>query len=244
MLYRFADCVLDTQLYTLARAGSAGTRLAPKVFEVLCYLIAHRGRVVSKQELCDQVWEGLAISDAAMESCLRAVRLDGGGQRAGATHYPDAARARLSLCGGHCPAAGGHAPSASPAGGPAPSLAHPPRCSPASAPARPASALIRRPPRFVRHAGHACANPVPTVARRWASQRRSAQPVGSLSASHLLPGAVASLASSHAGAGWHARLLTSEQRRGGAQAGHGPVLHRGQPRRLGARASISIPCTT
>src|SRR2546427_6699049 len=74
MLYRFADCVLDTQLYTLARADQR-TRLAPKVFEVLCYLIEHRDRVVSKQELCDQVWEGLAISDATLESCLRAVRI-------------------------------------------------------------------------------------------------------------------------------------------------------------------------
>src|SRR5712691_12231480 len=74
MIYRFADCVLDTQLYTLDRAGQS-TRLAPKVFEVLCYLIQHRDRVVSKQELCDQVWEGLAISDATLESCLRAVRI-------------------------------------------------------------------------------------------------------------------------------------------------------------------------
>src|SRR5262245_9891438 len=74
MTYHFADCVLDTQLYTLERAGQR-TRLAPKVFEVLCYLIAHRDRAVSKQELCEQVWEGLAISDATLESCLRAVRL-------------------------------------------------------------------------------------------------------------------------------------------------------------------------
>src|SRR5262244_212167 len=74
MLYRFAYCVLDTQLYTLERAGQR-TRLAPKVFEVLCYLIAHRDRVVSKQELCEQVWEGYAISDATLESCLRAVRV-------------------------------------------------------------------------------------------------------------------------------------------------------------------------
>ena len=74
MLYRFADCTLDTQLYTLDRAGQH-TRLPPKVFEVLCYLLAHRDRVVSKQELCDRVWEGLAISDATLESCLRAVRL-------------------------------------------------------------------------------------------------------------------------------------------------------------------------
>src|SRR5262249_31993561 len=80
MLYHFADCVLDTRLYTLQRAGQR-TRLSPKVFEVLCYLLAHRDRVVSKQELCEQVWEGLAISDATLESCLRAGRLtvgDGG----------------------------------------------------------------------------------------------------------------------------------------------------------------------
>src|SRR5262249_49006538 len=56
------------------RAGQS-TRLAPKVFEVLCYLLEHRDRVVSKQELCEQVWEGLAISDATLESCLRAVRV-------------------------------------------------------------------------------------------------------------------------------------------------------------------------
>ena len=73
MVYRFAECALDTQLHLLHRAGQR-TRLAPKVFEVLCYLIEHRDRVVSKQELCDQVWEGLAISDATLESCLRAVR--------------------------------------------------------------------------------------------------------------------------------------------------------------------------
>jgi len=74
MLYRFADCTLDTQLYILHRAGQS-TRLSPKVFETLCYLIEHRDRVVSKQELCEQVWEGYAISDATLESCLRAVRV-------------------------------------------------------------------------------------------------------------------------------------------------------------------------
>src|SRR5262245_18275500 len=74
MLYRFADCTLDTQLYTLHRAGQR-TLLSPKVFETLCYLIEHRDRVVPKQELCEQVWEGYAISDATLESCLRAVRV-------------------------------------------------------------------------------------------------------------------------------------------------------------------------
>src|SRR5262245_58084981 len=86
MLYRFADCTLDTQLYTLERAGQT-TRPAPKVFEVLCYLLEQRDRVVSKQELCAQVWEGIAITDATLESCLRAVRLrvGDGGQAHGIT---------------------------------------------------------------------------------------------------------------------------------------------------------------
>lgn len=74
MIYHFADCALDTQLYTLYRRDQS-TRLAPKVFEVLCYLIEQRNRVVSKQELCERIWAGLAISDATLESCLRAVRL-------------------------------------------------------------------------------------------------------------------------------------------------------------------------
>ena len=34
MLYTFSDCALDTQLYTLRRAGQA-LRLRPKVFQVL-----------------------------------------------------------------------------------------------------------------------------------------------------------------------------------------------------------------
>jgi len=40
----------------------------------LFYLIEHCGRVVSKQELCEQVWEGLASSDATLESYQRAGR--------------------------------------------------------------------------------------------------------------------------------------------------------------------------
>src|SRR5262245_32426034 len=74
MIYRFANCVLDTRLHTLSRTGQS-TQLSRKVFEVLCYLIEHRERIISKQELCDHIWEGLAITDAALESCLRTVRV-------------------------------------------------------------------------------------------------------------------------------------------------------------------------
>ena len=73
MRYTFADCELDTQLYTLRRAGQP-LRVRPKVFEVLCYLLEHRERVISKDELCEAVWPEQFISDATLVSTMRAVR--------------------------------------------------------------------------------------------------------------------------------------------------------------------------
>jgi DNA-binding winged helix-turn-helix (wHTH) protein len=71
--YAFGDCVLDTERYVLQRAGQP-IRLRPKVFQVLVYLLSHRERVVTKQELGEQVWQGQFISDATLESTLAAVR--------------------------------------------------------------------------------------------------------------------------------------------------------------------------
>ncbi len=73
MIYTFGGCTLNTHLYTVQRAGQS-IRLRPKVFQVLRYLLEHRERVVSKQELCEHVWAGVFISDATLESTLRAVR--------------------------------------------------------------------------------------------------------------------------------------------------------------------------
>lgn len=73
MQYRFAQCTLDTIRHTIYHADQA-TRLSRKVFDVLCYLIEHRDRVVSKDELCEQVWQSIVISDATLESCVHAVR--------------------------------------------------------------------------------------------------------------------------------------------------------------------------
>ena len=73
MVYVFADCILDTRGYTLYQAGRR-IRLRPKVYEVLTYLMAHRDRVVTKQELCEQVWTARVVSDAAIENCIKALR--------------------------------------------------------------------------------------------------------------------------------------------------------------------------
>ena len=82
--YAFADCRLDTQAYLLNRAGLA-TPLRPKVFHVLEFLIEHRDRTVTKDELCAHVWPDQFISDATIESCIKHVRRaigdDGRGQK-------------------------------------------------------------------------------------------------------------------------------------------------------------------
>src|SRR5712691_6819713 len=73
MRYVFGDYILDTQCYELRRAG---TRIAlrPKVFQVLAYLLAHRDRLVLKQELLEHVWPGQFISETTLNSCIMAVR--------------------------------------------------------------------------------------------------------------------------------------------------------------------------
>ena len=73
MLYLFEDFVLDTAKRELRR-GADLVCVAPQVFDVLDYLIRSRERVVSKDDLVTAIWEGRIISDAALTTCLKAVR--------------------------------------------------------------------------------------------------------------------------------------------------------------------------
>ena len=73
MIYRFGDCALDTNLYTLQRGGQT-FRLRLKVFRMCLYLLEHRDRVVSREELCTQVWPGQFVSQATLEGVIRLVR--------------------------------------------------------------------------------------------------------------------------------------------------------------------------
>ena len=73
MLYLFEEFVLDTDKRELRR-GADVVSVAPQVFDVLDYLIQNRERVVSKDDLVTAIWEGRIISDAALTTCLKAVR--------------------------------------------------------------------------------------------------------------------------------------------------------------------------
>jgi adenylate cyclase len=73
LLYLFEDFVLDTDKRELRR-GDDVVSVTPQVFDVLDYLIRSRERVVSKDDLVTAIWQGRIISDAALTTCLKAVR--------------------------------------------------------------------------------------------------------------------------------------------------------------------------
>ncbi len=73
MRYVFANCELDTQSYRLRRSG-LDVPLRPKLFRLLVYLLEQRHRVVTKQDLCEQVWQEQFVRDATLENGIKLVR--------------------------------------------------------------------------------------------------------------------------------------------------------------------------
>jgi TolB-like protein/tetratricopeptide (TPR) repeat protein len=71
--YFFEGFSLDTDRRELRR-GSDVIAIAPKVFDLLGYLIGNRERVVSKDDLINAIWQGRAVSDVALTTRLNAVR--------------------------------------------------------------------------------------------------------------------------------------------------------------------------
>ena len=69
MIYTFGDFQLDEERYELRCVG-APIRLEPKAFHVLTYLIQHRDRVASRDELLEQCWPGEFVTASAPAHCL------------------------------------------------------------------------------------------------------------------------------------------------------------------------------
>ncbi|MDH3231637.1 MAG: alpha/beta fold hydrolase [Alphaproteobacteria bacterium] len=73
MILRFEDCELDTGRYEMRRGGRP-VHVEPQVFDLLCLLVEHRDRVVSKDELFEKIWAGRIVSDATLGSRINAAR--------------------------------------------------------------------------------------------------------------------------------------------------------------------------
>jgi TolB-like protein len=73
MALAFGDHVLDIGRRELCRAG-APIALAPQVFDLLVYLLQHRERVLTKDDLIEGVWGGRIVSDSALTTRINAAR--------------------------------------------------------------------------------------------------------------------------------------------------------------------------
>jgi len=71
--YFFEEYAFDSDRRELHR-GANLVSITPQVFDLLHYLIRHRERVVSKDDLISAVWSGRIVSDAALTTRLNAVR--------------------------------------------------------------------------------------------------------------------------------------------------------------------------
>jgi pimeloyl-ACP methyl ester carboxylesterase/DNA-binding winged helix-turn-helix (wHTH) protein len=73
MRYAFENCQLDLDRRELKKAG-APVELEPQVFDLLAFLVRHRDRVVSRDDVIAAVWNGRIVSESALASRINAVR--------------------------------------------------------------------------------------------------------------------------------------------------------------------------
>ena len=71
--YRFDRFVIDAGSARL-RNGEAAVPLRPKSFDVLLYLARNRGRLVTKDELFENVWADVVVTDNSLVQCIMEVR--------------------------------------------------------------------------------------------------------------------------------------------------------------------------
>src|SRR5262245_9657050 len=69
----FADFKFDPLNQCVWR-GTVRLNLTPKAFAVFDHLIAHRSRLVTKEELLTQLWPDSYVSDSVLKVCVREIR--------------------------------------------------------------------------------------------------------------------------------------------------------------------------
>lgn len=72
-LFHFGPCELDEARRSLTAHGRE-LKLQPRVFDLLCYLVRHRERVVPKDELLDALWPGSVVVDNAVQRVVSLAR--------------------------------------------------------------------------------------------------------------------------------------------------------------------------
>jgi pimeloyl-ACP methyl ester carboxylesterase/DNA-binding winged helix-turn-helix (wHTH) protein len=72
-VYTFGGYELDTRVQELRHAGEP-LHVEPQTFQVLAYLLAHRDRVVTKDELLDEIWGHRFIASTTLSTRIKQAR--------------------------------------------------------------------------------------------------------------------------------------------------------------------------
>ena len=68
--YQFGEFVVDTDIIEVT--GPQGVQdIEPQAFDVLVYLVEQPGRLVTKEELLDQVWGDRFVSESALTTRIK-----------------------------------------------------------------------------------------------------------------------------------------------------------------------------
>ncbi|MBV9303069.1 MAG: tetratricopeptide repeat protein [Acidobacteriaceae bacterium] len=73
IVYRCAEIEIDCRQGCIRREGGE-QYLRPQSFHILIYLIEHRDRLVSKEELIENFWPGISVTDNALVQCVADIR--------------------------------------------------------------------------------------------------------------------------------------------------------------------------
>ncbi|HEX6997193.1 MAG TPA: alpha/beta fold hydrolase [Gammaproteobacteria bacterium] len=72
-IYRFGRCVLDSRARELRRDGQL-VPIEHRAFDMLLYLIEHRDRAVSKDDLQENIWPRMILTESALTRCVMKAR--------------------------------------------------------------------------------------------------------------------------------------------------------------------------
>jgi len=73
MIYGFEDFELDAKQQVLRRKGTE-IKVEPQVFDLLHLLVENHDRLITKDEIIDEIWGGRIISDTAISSRISSAR--------------------------------------------------------------------------------------------------------------------------------------------------------------------------
>jgi DNA-binding winged helix-turn-helix (wHTH) protein len=71
--YRFGEFILSPRRRMLVHRGREQP-LIPRYFDLLVFLVEHRGKAVHRREIFDGVWKDVVVSDSALSQAVRTLR--------------------------------------------------------------------------------------------------------------------------------------------------------------------------